>query len=388
MKNSHRASGKSGMSRRGFFGLGVGAGAGAMLGGSAGALLTALAAPPAAAQETFVPGWDLLPIGARRPVSVDVHTHWTPEGYLKALVELGRPHVGAVDPWSVDLDKRRKWMDEHGVQTLALTLSGGMPWQWVSSQTAARLAQIVNDAAIEAHTAFPDRFIATVEIPARDAELSLKELNRVAGKPGMRSVHLPPTIEGREYILEPAFEPFLARCEELGYPLLFHPLDGEVNYYGEPQSRVSGKPLFDSVRYWNTLGFTFETATIAAKLIVTGKLDKHPRLEIVLPHSGGCFPYLAGRMEHSITRRKFPLQRPFKEYIRRFHYDSMTYDLETLRFLIQLVGSDRVLIGTDNSFGPRQNFEWPNAIVEHLKLPPADQERIFRGNAARLLKLT
>jgi predicted TIM-barrel fold metal-dependent hydrolase len=71
----------------------------------------------------------------------------------------------------------------------------------------------------------------------------------------------------------------------------------------------------------------------------------------------------------------------------RFHYDTMTYDLETLRFLVELVGSDRVVVGTDNSFGPRLNFEWPNAIVESLNLPAADQDRILRGNAKRLFRI-
>jgi len=384
MKDSGSPVQKPAMGRRQFFKLG--AGAGALLSSGAGTTIaSALTAAPAAAEE-FVPGWDLRPVRTQSPVSIDVHTHWTPEAYVKGLAEFGRPHTGDLNPLQVDLDRRRKWMDEHGVQMLVLTLSGGMPWQWLAPEAAAHLAQIVNDAAIEAHTAFPNRFLAAVEISARDGALSLKELNRVAGKPGVCAVHLPNSVEGREYIFDPAFAPFLARCEELGYPLLFHPLDGEVNVYGMPETRLGG-PLLNSVRYWNTLGFPFETATTAARFIVTGTLDKYPKLEIVLPHSGGCFPYLAGRVGHGLTRRKFPLQRPFKEYIRRFHYDSMTYDLESLRFLIELVGADRVVIGTDNSFGPKQNFEWPNAIVEHLNLPATDQDRIFKGNAIRLFRL-
>ena len=58
----------------------------------------------------------------------------------------------------------------------------------------------------------------------------------------------------------------------------------------------------------------------------------------------------------------------------------LTFDLESLRFLVELVGSDRVVVGTDNAFGPQQFFEWPNAIVEALNLPAADQDRILRGN--------
>src|SRR5262249_6785941 len=78
------------------------------------------------------------------------------------------------------------------------------------------LAQIVNDAAIQAHTAFPDRFVAGIAVPVRDPAMALKEINRVAGKPGMRAIHLPNSIEQRDYLFEPEFEPIFARAPELG----------------------------------------------------------------------------------------------------------------------------------------------------------------------------
>jgi aminocarboxymuconate-semialdehyde decarboxylase len=129
----------------------------------------------------------------------------------------------------------------------------------------------------------------------------------------------------------------------------------------------------------------FETATTAAKFIITGTLDKVPKLEIVLPHSGGAFPYVAGRVDDGLVAAQFKLQRPFREYIRRFHYDTLTYYPETLRFLIDLVGSDRVVIGTDN-FATRDVKE-PNKLVEEINLPAAERDRILRGNAVRLLLL-
>jgi aminocarboxymuconate-semialdehyde decarboxylase len=315
--------------------------------------------------------------------TIDVHSHWVPELYAKALVQLGRPTGSIHNPLEVDLDKRVKWMDEHGVQMHMLTLDGGMPWQWVRPDVGAHLAELVNDAAIEAHTAFPDRFIAGIEMSIGDPVLALRELNRVANKPGMRAVHMPNSIAGNDYIFEPAYEPLLARCEELGYPLLFHPLDGEPNYYGGKE-RLGGQ-LALSANLNNSLGFTFETATTAAKFIISGTLDKFPRLEIVLPHSGGCFPYVAGRIERGLVAKKFKLERPFKDYIRRFHYDTLTYYPETLRFLISEVGSDRVVIGTDD-FAP-MDVEEPNALVEQMNLTAEDRGRILRGNAARLFHL-
>ena len=74
-----------------------------------------------------------------------------------------------------------------------------------------------------------------------------------------------------------------------------------------------------------------------------------------------------------------------RDYIRRFHYDSLAYYPETLRFMIELVGSDRVVIGTDNY--ARMDVDQPNALVESLNLPAADLQRILHGNAAKLLRL-
>ena len=167
-----------------------------------------------------------------------------------------------------------------------LTLSGSMPWQWASLDAAAKFARIVNDAAIAAHKAYPDQFVAGAAIPVRDVKAALAELDRIAGAPGMRAVHLPNSIEGIDYIFEPDYLPFLARCEELKLALLFHPLDGQANHYGGPE-RLAGTNVI-----YNTLGFPFETATTATKFIYSGVLDKFPDLQIVLPHSGGCFPCL------------------------------------------------------------------------------------------------
>jgi len=349
--------------RRDFLKMGAGGGALAM---------TALNAPAAFAD-----------IDTSHSGSIDLHAHWMPEVYAKALNELKPGVASTANPLDHDLQKRCQWMDKHNVKMVALTLSGGMPWQWASPADGARLAQIINDAAVEAHTKFPDRFIAGIEIPVRDPQMCLKELNRMAGKPGMRAVHLPNSFEGRDYLFEPAYEPVLARVEELGYPLLFHPLDGDDNIYAGKERL--GNALAQSANINNTLGFTFESATTAAKFIITGTLDKFPNLEIVLPHSGGCFPYIAGRVERGLVAKKFKLPRPFREYIRRFHYDALTFYPETMRFLIELVGPDRVVIGTDNYAA--MDVGEPNALVEQIGLSPEDRERIFRGNAERLFRL-
>ena len=334
---------------------------------------------------------------SQRPaISIDVHCHWSPPTFSNAMKEDGEGG-GTRRTLAEELADNIKWMDERSVKTAIWTVSGRKPWYWLSPAESAKQAALVNDAGFEANKMYPDRMFLGAEIPALDPALSLKELNRVAGHPAVKGLALPTSMLNKDYVFDPAFEPVLARCAELGYPLLFHPLDGEVHEYGGTQSRI-GQPLTEDTFIYNTLGFPWDTSTVAALFIVTGTLDRHPNLQVVLPHAGGAFPYVAGRIEHGIARRKFPLKRPFREYFKQFYFDTMTYYPETLQFLIDFAGADHVLIGTDSSYnssaldhsggGGRQGrYEWPNALVEYLKLPKAQEEAILRGNAAKLFRL-
>ena len=348
----------------------VGAGAGL---GAAATMLPATATP---AETQLEPWWAARPSSpkANKPVAIDLHAHWVPPAYQKAMADLGKP-IGNPFPLELDVDARRKWMAEHGGQLHALTLNGGMPWQIVTPEQGVTLAQIVNDAGVEAHAKYPDRFLASIELPIRDAGMALTELNRVAGKPGLRAVHLPDSIDNRDYLFQPEFEPLLARIEALGYPILFHNLNSDL------LGRRPGEAGLDN---------TFAHAQLASKFISTGTLDKFQKLEIVLPHAGGAFPYVAGRLEHFRDHmggggNRTQLQHPFKSYLRRFHVDYLTYHPEGLRFLLNLMGSDRIVVGTD-SFNAR-DIEYPSAVVDQFKLPAVDRDRILKGNAMRLFRL-
>ena len=359
--------------RRGFLGVGAAAAA---------SMLSAVKASAQAPSSQGTPWWAARPPkgSVMKPVAIDMHAHWSPEPYTKALAELGQP-VGNPFPLDHDLDKRLKWMDEHGDLMHCLTLSGAMPWQRVTAQEGAHLAQVINDAGIQAHQKYPDRFVIGVELPIRDSELSLKELNRVAGQPGVRAVHLPDSIERHDYIFDPDFAPVLARIQELNYPIIFHQMDGVANAFGG--SRTVGPPNLAS-----GLDAAIEHTFLASKFIYTGTLDKFPNLQIVLPHAGGAFPYLAGRVEHFLfhmTDHSTTIERPFREYLRRFHYDYLIYYPEAFRFLMGLVGSDRIVVGTDNFAA--KDIEYPAAVLDQFNLPAADRNRILKGNAMRLLHL-
>lgn len=328
-----------------------------------------------------------LPLAARAqkaPGAIDMHAHWTPEPYAEAMAALGRPtfaNGSKLNPLMYDLPKRLAWMDERNIQTHVLTLSGNMPWWWAKPDDAQKLARMVNDAALEAHAKYPDRFLVGLAVPIKQPEAALAELNRMAGKPGVHAVGLPNSMNGQDYLFNPEYIPFLARCEELGYPLLFHPLDFPPNYFGGPE-RLAG-PSF----IYNTVGFPTEHANTAEKFIISGHLDRFPRLQIVLAHAGGSFPFIAARMEHAIAMgaSKTVLKQPFHDYVRRFHYDTLAYSLPGLRYLIETVGADRVVIGTD--VFAAMAIAKPTELVEQLGLPAAERDMIVRGNAARLMRL-
>jgi aminocarboxymuconate-semialdehyde decarboxylase len=111
---------------------------------------------------------------------------------------------------------------------------------------------------------------------------------------------------------------------------------------------------------------------------------------VCLPHAGGVLPYVAGRVEHGQRVRpeaRDRARRPFTRYLKRFTYDTISHSPEALRWLIQTVGADRVMVGSDFCFD--MGYARPrDMVIRRLSLSGADQRRILRDNAARLLGLS
>jgi len=324
---------------------------------------------------------------------IDVHAHIFPESFIKSIMDEGGPpgvrfDLSTASPFLMvgqnrlplddtywDLDKRVKRMDAQGVSTQAVSLTVPMV-HWAPPARGAALAQLVNDTMVAAHTAFPNRFVGCAALPIQDASLAVKEINRLAGNPAIRGVYLP-TWPGNHELSDPSLFPIYERCEALKLPVLLHPVG------------VIGVDRLGSFYLSNVLGNPFDTAVAASYLVFGGVLDRYPQLKIVLPHAGGAVPYLFGRLQHGQDVRpetKGVAQMPFKEYLlRNFYYDTITHSPELLRFLIGLVGVDRVMMGSDYCFD--MGYERPRDIVAQVRLGRADREKIFSGNAARLLNL-
>jgi aminocarboxymuconate-semialdehyde decarboxylase len=138
----------------------------------------------------------------------------------------------------------------------------------------------------------------------------------------------------------------------------------------------------------NLLGNPFETAIAASHLIYGGVMDAFPKLEISLPHAGGALTGLRGRLDQGWLIRpecKHLPRRP-SEYLKRFTYDTISYDVDQLADLVKLVGADRIMMGTDYCFDIA--YTEPLQIVEQTPgLSEAQRAQIIGGNAQRLLRI-
>jgi len=326
--------------------------------------------------------------------AIDVHAHFFPESFLKALAEDGgppsfpvdlsdpeRPAVRTsrydliIDPTYWDVDKRVQRMNGQGVDVQALSLTAPMV-HWAPPERGAALARIVNDAMIEAHTAYPDRFVGCVVLPLQDPPRAQEELNRVAGHKAFRGAYFPTNINNTE-LSDPALFPIYERCEALGFPVLLHPV-----------GVIGLERLAPHFYLNNLLGNPFDSAVAAAHFVFGGVLDRFPRLDVVLPHAGGALPILWGRLQHGQQVRpeaQGRARQPFREYLRRFHYDTIGHDPGVVRYVVDLVGSDRVVLGSDYCFD--MGYEQPREIIGQIGLSAAEQDKIIGANAARLLRL-
>ena len=324
--------------------------------------------------------------------TIDIHAHWYPEAWLKVFERDG-PKEGArlergakgytirtaritnaFDEEFVSLELRLEGMRRQGVDLHALSLTAPMVY-WASAGLGLALSQAYNDAASAAHLAHPQQFVGLAMLPMQAPELALKELERCAKLPGMRGLYVATNIDGAD-LDEKRFWDIYAKAEELGWTMYLHPVD------------TIGRER--TTRYYlkNLLGNPYDTGVAAASLIFGGVMDAFPRLEVNLAHAGGTFPWLIGRLDHGTRVRPElkHMKRPPSDYLRRFHYDTVSHEPRIIRFLIDLVGADRIVVGSDYNFD--MGYEQPVEFVE--KIPGlTEQERrlILRENAARLLRL-
>jgi aminocarboxymuconate-semialdehyde decarboxylase len=277
-------------------------------------------------------------------------------------------------PGHFDYDIRIRAMDEAGIDISVVSLTCPNVY-WGGPEVSSAAARESNERMAEAQTAFPDRIRWFTSLPWEYPELAIAELARSCDD-GAVGVMVIANIAGRS-LTEPAFEPIWAEIDRRALPVLIHP--------GEPP----GTDLMDMGRYdlsWS-VGFMFDTTLAVTRLIFDGFLDRFPNLKLIVAHGGGALPYLVGRFEKG-DEVELPERRrmrpPPTDYLRRIWYDCITYDPGALRYLISVVGPERVLFGTD---WPHQVHDVAGSLANTGALPADERDAIRGTNAMGLFGL-
>ncbi len=325
--------------------------------------------------------------------AIDIHAHYFPEAYLELVGtdgrRLGAEYRRAPEGWYlgvpgvsaatvplpnkfIDLGERLADMDAQGVAVHALSLTSPMVY-WADGELGERLSRAFNDGASAAHLRHPTRFVGLAMLPMQDTERALRELERAKALPGIRGIYCGTNINNMD-LSAPQLLPIWRAIEAADLPVFLHPLQ-----------TVGGRRMAYYMN--NFIGNPVDSAIAAGHLIFGGVLDACPRLEISLPHAGGVLPILIGRFDHGAARRpetRHLTRRP-SEYLRRFTYDTIAHSPEIMRFVISMVGADRVMLGSDYCYD--MGYERPVEVVDALGLPAEQRAMILGGTAARLLKL-
>jgi aminocarboxymuconate-semialdehyde decarboxylase len=243
-------------------------------------------------------------------------------------------------------------------------------------------ARLYNDGLADLLARFPGRFFGLACLDPFAGEAAARELERAARELGFVGALVSPS-DGRRFLDDPAAAPLLAAADQLGLPLFIHPsrdLPAGEQYDEFALSLIVGRPA--------------QTALCASRLIFSGALDRHPGLRLLLAHAGGALPFLAGRLDAtwSAFRRAERwvgpdlLQLPPSAYLRRFWVDANTWSTAALRLVLDLLGVDRLVFGSDQPpiwFPLEQSV----AAVACLDLSGEDDAGVRWANAARLFGL-
>ena len=328
-----------------------------------------------------------------RPRAIDVHAHViVPEVYAAAAehnifselpTDVGvsdemraniKRRAGTVLGRMSDLTDRLAKMDAMGVEVQVLSASlvhQGL--EWADAQLSLRLARTTNDWIAKAVAAHPARFIGLGTLPMHVPALALGELERCLRELRLQGVAISTTAAGME-LGDPALRPFWAKAEELGALVYIHP--------GGNRDR-----RFKRFHLWNSVGQAFEEAMAISSLMYDGVLEQFPKLKICISHGGGYMPFYMGRIDRNYLEKantRVNMSKPPIDYLRMLYFDSCVYERPVLQHLVDKVGADRVLLGSDYPVGEVKPIEF---VTEADTLSSAQKDRIVRTNAATLLGL-
>ena len=328
---------------------------------------------------------------------VDLHTHVVPPRWddwaarfgggqwprlvvkdaCRATIMTGDRFFRDIDDRSWDPTRRLEDMDRLGIDVQALSPPPVMFCYWAEAKAGQAFARLQNENVAAIAARHPRRFVGMATVPLQDPTLAISELRHARESLGLASVEIGTCPGGRD-IDDPALFDFFAACCDLGVAVFVHPATPLVG-----QERLT-KYYFPLI-----VGNPLETALAISKLIFGAVLERLPDLKICFAHGGGAFPFTLARLDHGWNvRPEGPAAIPHapREYARRIYVDSLTLSAVNLRFIIDVLGAERVVIGSDYPFDMGQDD--PVGFLAGAGLSAAVRDGIESVNAVRFLGLT
>lgn len=289
---------------------------------------------------------------------IDVHSHVIPETIVQAMREQPELYKTVIEgeghqrkfvrgkvsfdliPEFYDADAKIESMDRKSIDISVISPGPQAFFYGLGADQALKTARIVNEGVAKMVAAHPARLRGMATLPMQHPDAAIDELERVVREYGFKAVEMGTAIGDTE-LADSRFRPVLRRIQEL-----------KVVVFAHPNTQGSAGRL-DCYYLTNLIGNPLDTTVMVGKLMFSGALDELKDIKILLAHGGGFLPYQIGRFEHghkvrpdtSAVTKSNPL-----EMLKRFYFDALTHSPQAIRHLIDTVGSEHVVIGTDSPF--------------------------------------
>jgi len=328
---------------------------------------------------------------------IDVHTHIMPEnmprwsklfGYegfihlehhknCKAKMMVGDKFFREIDSNCWSGQDRINDCEHHNIDIQVLSTIPVLFNYWATPKDCLQTSQFLNDHIAETVQAHPNRFIGLGTLPMQDPELAIRELERCVKDLGIKGVEIGTHINDWNLDRKELFD-FYKAAQDLGAAIFIHPWD------------MMGK---DSMpKYWLPwlVGMPAETSRAICSMIFGGVFEEFKDLRVLFAHGGGSFPATIGRIEHGFNVRPdlVAIDNPNnpRNYLKSFYLDSLTHDEEMLAYLIDLLGSDKIALGSDYPF-PLGELEPGKIIEQSSRLSVDDKKNMMFKTALEWLNI-